>query len=85
MRSRLLAAVGAIAISGCLLLADNARETLRVSVTVTRSCRVSTDATPLSVDCGKRPHPVQVVSPSPAPQPSTTTDAQTLRPVTIEF
>ncbi len=83
MRSALLALVAAaVAISAAPALAETGKGDLRVSVTVVRSCRVSTDAPAVRVDCGSRPQPVKVEQPSAG---AGANHGSTARPVTIEF
>ena len=55
---------GAAATMAPPALADSTSGAFRVSVTVARTCRVSTDTPSVRVDCGSRFQPVQVTQPS---------------------
>jgi hypothetical protein len=86
MRCRLLAVVtGAVATLATGVLADTSKGALAVSVTVTRSCRVTTDAPAPHVDCGTRPQPVQIVSTSSSTDQVVPSPSHATRAVTIEF
>lgn len=87
MRTRYLAlALVALAVPTTALAADSAKAPFQVSVTVVRSCRVSTDDPSVTVDCGTRQQPVRITdtrTPSSAPPaPARTAGA---RAITIEF
>jgi hypothetical protein len=82
MRSRLLVALTAtITMAAASVVAETIKGALGVSATVVRSCRVSTDAPSVRVECGTRPHPVQIAPSTPAEG----TDRRTTRSITIEF
>ena len=83
MRSRLLVLLtSAVTVMAPSASAETGKGTLRVSATVVRSCRVSTDAPSVSIDCGTRLTQVQIVPPSAATVGYTAGETRTLR---IEF
>jgi hypothetical protein len=86
MRCRLLAfAFGASALMSTSAQAEASRGALRVSATVVRPCRVTTDTPSVRVDCGSRPQPVQISQSTPTPTPQSQADSHATPSVTIEF
>jgi hypothetical protein len=79
---RLALVPAAIALVASAALAESTSGGLRVSVTVARTCRVSTDTPSVRIDCGTRVQPVQITGPS-AGIPSKT--ASSGPALTIEF
>jgi hypothetical protein len=63
-------------------LAESTSGAFRVSATVVRACRVSTDTPSVRIDCGSRVHPVQISQPSASLASKTGSSG---RAVTIEF
>lgn len=85
MRSRLLVAViSAVAMIAPAMLAETSKGALSVSVTVTRSCTVTTDGPTAHVDCGTRPQPVQIASVQLTPG-SAAAAPHAARSITVEF
>ena len=85
MRCRLLLLLtGAAALMAPPSSAETGKGALRVSATVVRSCRVSTDLPSARVDCGAGSTPVQIVSPTTSTDSAARSADQT-RAVTIEF
>jgi hypothetical protein len=79
---RLALLTGVAATVAPAALAENTSGALRVSVTVARTCRVSTDPPSVRIDCGSRVQPVQITGRS----ASTPSKAGSPGPsVTIEF
>ena len=73
---------GAAAMVAPAALAESTSGAFRVSVTVARTCRVSTNTEAVRVDCGSRLQPVQISQPS-ASTPSKAGPSGSA--VTIEF
>jgi hypothetical protein len=65
------------------LAAQGAKAPMRISVTVVRSCTVSTDTPTVTVNCGKRQPQMQVTGGPVAPGSSQAT--RSTQPTTIEF
>ena len=83
-----LAAALCATVASIPALADTSRGALRVSVQVTRSCRVGRSADQVSVGCGSRPQQVQVTRAGrtiPRTINGPTAIAPASDPVTVEF
>lgn len=79
---RLALAPAAVALVASATRAESTSGGLQVSVTVARTCRVSTDTPSIRIDCGSRVQPVQITGPSPGISSETGSSDPA---VTIEF